>query len=431
MKKTFLFYLVIFLLLSVGVSVAQWIPGAPTTPTNPSVSTPGLTSISDWNSAAINATAAQYCGQLYSDSVTSSTAGGTGGQIVSNVFSGGLTGGGVLSLALLIVVMVLAVLAIVYGVGYGFGIRKMVEFAKTEYLESIFNIVLIVLIAGGFAGVGNVAGFFAGMASASSLSSSYLPPSNIMQLYSGICNNTIKGQVAPAVGNIAKTLLNLPVYTFLQSFTIALTPPAIFSDFSPGVIFKPLYGTNIDYQLIVFLLMPLFLTVFIGITVIFMFFLIYFLFPIFLYAGILLRSFPWTRAAGGALLALFIAFYIVLPVLYYPLLAVAAKQVSSAPNVQCSSQSLGGDCQTPDAIASSGWMNSFFGALGTLGSVFPSPTTLFIELTDGYVSFLAFAVLEFIGFGIALIISFDLLEALGDFLGAPSLQSGRLLERLI
>ena len=50
---------------------------------------------------------------------------------------------------------------------------------------------------------------------------------------------------------------------------------------------------------------------------------------------------------------------------------------------------------------------------------------------DVYISYLAFALLNLIGLAIAFIISFDLLEALGDFLGSPSLTSGRIFERLI
>lgn len=432
MRKILMLYLVAFLLLSMGAVGAQ-----STTATSLSTST----SYGGWTANTANT----YCNELFTDDIPG-LSGNSNGQIVSNAFQGSSTTGSpgglgysVGGLALLIVVCVMLVLAMVYGIGYGFGIRKLVEFAKTEYLESFFNLILILIIAFALGNAGTLSSFFTSIAGVTQLGNTPVP-TNALSLYSGICYNTITAQIAPSVGNLAVTLFNIPVYSFLQgiSFTAAVPPPAsVVLGFS--LTLSPFAGVSLDYQLVTFLLMPVFLMFFIGVTIIFLFFIIFFLFPVFLYAGVLLRSFPWTRAAGGALLALFISFYIVLPALYYPILAFSANQVANAQLPTCSTsgqQSLTGtqgNCQASSGIWS--WVegvlsgaNSFVNGTYTL---IADPGTTFIQLIDAYISFLAFAVFEFVGFSIALIISFDLLEALGDLLGAPSLQSGRLLERLI
>ena len=102
--------------------------------------------------------ASQSCSALYSNQV--SVPGGTTAAIFPSVFVNGNLGLSVGELALAVVLAVFGIIAVAYGVGYGFGIRKLMEFAKAETLESVFNLVLIMVIAGTLAISSNYAGFF-------------------------------------------------------------------------------------------------------------------------------------------------------------------------------------------------------------------------------------------------------------------------------
>lgn len=402
--------------------------------------------------------ATQTCSALYSNQVTLPPTGGsamapTGGgatQVFPSIFVNGNLGLNIAELALLVVLGVFCILALAYGIGYAFGISKLVQFARTEALESVLNIILIGVIAGSLATTASYAGFFGSLASSYSSQPS---PQYGSALYMGICQNIINTQIGPSISTLILTFANIPFYSLISSLSLTTSPatPGL-SNFVPSITFKPLDGVQMYYQLVVFLLLPLSITLFLGVTTNFLLLTIYFLFPAFLYLGVLLRSFPWTRAAGGALLALFISFYIIFPALYYPVTALASSQIYTATNSACVANSPNsgfGTCQSPSLIYS--WFLTNAAGLPTqlstlslsnpLSSVsiltfvaslpFLNPGQVFIQLIDAYISYIATAVLNLIGFSIALLISFDLLEALGDFLGSPSLTSGRLLERLI
>jgi hypothetical protein len=405
-----------------------------------SVSAQSATSSPSAPAGFLGTFATQTCSALYSNQVTLPPTGGsdvapTGGgtaQIFPSVFVNGNLGLNIAELALLVVLAVFCILALAYGIGYGFGISKLVQFARTEALESVLNIILIGVIAGSLAATSSYAGFFGSLASSYSSQPS---PQFGTALYTGICQNIINTQIGPSISTFILTLANLPLYSLIGSLSLTTSPatPGL-SNFVPTITFKPLDGVQLYYQLVVFLLLPLSITLFLGVTTNFLLLTIYFLFPAFLYLGVLLRSFPWTRAAGGALLALFISFYIIFPALYYPVTALASSQIYTATNSACiinSPNSGFGNCQSSSGIYS--WFLTHAISILTfiVSLPFLNPGQVFIQLIDAYISYIATAVLNLIGFSIALLISFDLLEALGDFLGSPSLTSGRLLERLI
>ena len=398
--------------------------------------------------------ASQSCTALYNNQV--SIPGGTTVAIFPSVFVNGNLGLSVGELALAVVLAVFGIIAVAYGVGYGFGIRKLVEFAKAETLESVFNLVLIMVIAGTLVISSNYAGFFGYLTNAySGQTSASQFTGSTNAVYDGLCQNLINTQIGPSISALALTLINLPLYTMISSLSMTVSPalPGL-PNFVPSMTFKPLGGVDLNYQAVVFLLLPIFITLFLGITINLLFLFIFFLFPVFLYLGVLFRSFPWTRAAGGALLALFISFYIVFPALYYPVTILASGQIYTAQNsAACTSFSPNsgfGNCQSPAttygyflqnviggnvAQFSSLLSKSPLAGAGVLAFVaslpYLNPGLVFIQLMDVYISYLAFALLNLIGLAIAFIISFDLLEALGDFLGSPSLTSGRIFERLI
>ncbi len=379
--------------------------------------------------------ASQSCTALYSNQI--SVPGGGTSPMFPSVFVNGNLGLSVGELALTVVLAVFGILALAYGIGYGFGIRKLVEFAKSEALESTFNLILIMIISGTLVISSNYAGFFGYLTNAySGQTGTVQNTGGSSAIYSGLCQNLINTQIGPSVASLALTLINLPLYTLMSSLSLSASPslPGL-SNLVPSVTFKPLSGVDLNYQAVVFLLLPIFVTLFMGITMNLLFLFIYFLFPIFLYLGVLFRSFPWTRAAGGALLALFISFYLVFPALYYPVTVLASGQIYAAQNsavcTPYSPNSGFGSCQAPSTIYSyfTQKVTNILVYIATLPNL--NPGQVFIQLMDVYISYLAFALLNLIGLAIAFIISFDLLETLGDFLGSPSLTSGRIFERMI
>ena len=368
---------------------------------------------------------------------------------VSNAFVKGVFSGGIVSLALLIVLFVVVSLSVVYGIGIGFGINKLTEFAKTEYIESFFNIVLIIVLAGSFMTIGKYAQFFTSLAS-SNLPSTSQPNlgGSVISMYEGICTGLIYSQILPSIGAIYSIYAAQMPYSAISSLKINLNIPALTtgmaSDFIPSFSFGPWEGLNIYGDVLLFEFAPLAMILFLGISVIFLFYLIYFLFPVFLYLGVLLRSFPWTRAAGGSMLALFISFYIIFPALYYPFSVLGNTYLSSLGSASlqqeiCSLMGQIGNCknyQSPGTFSTifnyaSTLFSNFFTASSSILLAFTGPGNLFIVVSETYTNVIAASILKLLGLTIAFIISFDLLEALGDFLGSPSLQSDRVLSRII
>ncbi len=365
---------------------------------------------------------------------------------VSSVFSGsGNPSTSLLTISLAVVALVLVLLSVVYGIGIGFGINKLVTFAKSEYLESFFNIFIILALVGGIAVVGGLSGLFSNISGLGIASTPSGSGGTAYNIYASICTQMIQNQFLPSIVQLFGLSLQQPFYTFAQSLTI--TTPAT-AWWLPQITISPLAGLTLYNEVTIFELSPLFAIVMLSIGVIFLFYVIYFLFPIFLFAGILLRSFPWTRAAGGTLIALFVAFYVVFPGLYLPFSAIQLQQQSTTPSQFCqnavsASVALSGSSPfgpvpplscTPEGITgvfsdifNRGWVfiQAVFGSLLTGGG---GP---FVSNLDLYAGLIASSVLRILGMGIAFLISFDLLEGLGDLLGSPSLQSGRILKRII
>jgi hypothetical protein len=156
-----------------------------------------------------------------------------------------------------------------------------------------------------------------------------------------------------------------------------------------------------------FTIISAFVAIMIGIPLLLFF--IYYLFPFFLYAGVLFRSFPWTRAAGGTLLALFISFYIVFPSLIYPFSVLSTTNLGNAYTAPSLSSS---------TLSINNWEQ--FGSLVRLG-----------PLILAYVGGLSGAILQIAGLVIALVISYDLVEMFGKLLGAPSASGRKMLSKVV
>ena len=198
-----------------------------------------------------------------------------------------------LNLSLLIILVVLTALSLAYAVGIAFGINSLKEFVKKEYVESIFNIVFIVLIVGGLGFAGGAMSFFTNVANVALKSSGMSSPPTITSasdLYLNICANYLNNGIFSSIQGVIYIIPTLYFAKTLQGITITLEPLDIGFEFRPYAgIYPYVQILNLETDLFVLVLglevsMSLVLAT------------IYFLFPIFLYAGILLRSFPWTRA---------------------------------------------------------------------------------------------------------------------------------------
>jgi hypothetical protein len=331
------------------------------------------------------------------------------GSSLDKSLASATTYGGLISISLLLVLLVLMCLGIAYAFGYGFGIDSLKKFTRAEALESAFNLIIIGAIASGLAFANGAVSFLASISSVglSALTPNSVIPSNVPALYLGLCNNYINTGVASVIPDVVSTAAVQGVLAGLQSFNIALEPNYFGFSFSPLAGIQPvvtMMGTQVSF----FMLM---IGVFVSIPL--LLYLVYFLFPVFLYVGVLLRSFPWTRAAGGSMLALFIAFYIVFPSLLYPFSAYISSQFKPL--------SLG-------SLSGAGFSLQSLLTVMPLSSVFGNP--LYAEI-GGFASQATFLAIQLLGLIISLIISLDLMEALGDMLGSPSLQSKKLLSKVI
>ncbi len=333
----------------------------------------------------------------------------------------------ILTISLAIVTTVLVILGITYGIGKAFGIAILIRFTQKEILESIFNLILILLAVGGLAFADKAVSFLSVLSAyATSSTAAQTTVTSAATMYSTLCNNFMSAgldQVSYAVDLI---LVN-SVYSVIQTLTIsiggvggALMPVAVILTPFKGIYpYSQFLSTEINATIGITL-------VYVGVAILAV--VIYGLFPIFFYAGVLLRSIPWTRAAGGALLALFFSFYIVFPSL---LLAFSQIQpqtilISSLPSITPSNVELSSQAFLNNPFAGIEGMG--LTALIDLSAIF---TGNFASTVSQFGSILEYAILQLVGLIVSLLVSFDLLEGLGDLLGAPSLQSNRLLKNVI
>ncbi len=332
-----------------------------------------------------------------------------------------------LGISLIISLLVLSLLGIVYTIGTAFGITKLVTFVKTEYLESIANVAIVVLIIGGIGVFNGSTVFLANLASASTTgaTSSHLGFVSARQLYTNLCTNYQNNIVMNGIYTYVDVFYDLFIYNMIIDFKINVMP----LDF--GIKFGPLYGAQTLRTAVWSEMDITFSIIVMGMLLIFTLFIIYFLFPIFLYAGIALRAFPWTRAAGGALIALFISFYVIFPAFLYAFSSYTFSSASSSSAI-CKS--------APTLCHETGSSNVKLDILGDTFSVLETFVSSFVGFAFGdvmfqnvmqYASTITYIVFQMAGLIISFIIAYDMLEFLGDILGAPSLQSGKLLQKVI
>lgn len=313
-------------------------------------------------------------------------------------------------LSMIIILLVLAAMGIVYAFGIAFNIESLKNFTRTEALESFFNIIVVVLIAGGIGFTQSASSFITNLglaAVAPTQSQPVVAPTTTS--FQNLCEIYMNNGAGTAISGFFGLLPTFIVSSALQYFEIDAQPNGIGFEFKPYAGLWPMQQV-LNQEMDMYLVVAGTLSV-VGMAL----FVIYFVFPIFLYVGILLRSFPWTRAAGGSMLALFICFYVIFPALLYPfsVLAVAPSGALYQP------YSIG-------AVMSQS--TSYIQAAIPLASLLGRAE---VNQISGFAYEISYALLQMFGVAIAFVICFDLIERLGDLLGAPSLQGKLLFSKVV
>lgn len=348
---------------------------------------------------------------------------GSGGVIpYSSILSGQGSGeAALIKLSALIMLTMLLIIAIMYMVSYVFGLDFLKRMANVEFGELLVTGLVVFLFLGSW-----------NLAAASTSSTTFLHVAGTnfgRNIYVEDCTYLAPTSIGLIIGpmlliNVARLILNTAI-----SLKITIEPSFF------GVAFSPLKGyTLLDSVLGTlstitggFVITILAVLVFIGF--------VYGLFPVFLYAGIVLRTLPWTRAAGGAFLGLFVGFYIVFPLALHLLLsgyvtALQTTTINSNPTafnafiVGIAAGAAGGGSSTVSSILSTlaSAATNFIGtsAGGSFG------------LINGYIfyviepaSFTIFAII------ISLILAFEFTEMTGRILGAPSVSAQNIISRIV
>jgi len=294
---------------------------------------------------------------------------------------------GMLVISLILMSAMAALAGICYGIGTGLKFDRLTRFAVSEAAEIAITAIIVVVFLGSFSVVSGVS------------------PGGLFSPGLATFENTCS-ELAGASFNLLPPLLGTVVsydaVSLAQSLEISMEPNSF------GFFIKPLSGlsllTSIMNIFITFLGGLIVLIVGVAVALI----IIYEVFPLFLFAGIVLRTLPVTRAAGGAFLGIFIGFYVFLPLLLnFMLLSVVsipANPTSSLtgflPNAQTYLSGLTG-LFTPASII------SFL-----IGLAAPAMYTLFAV-------------------AVSLLLTFDFAETVGGMLGSPSLNSKHTLRKII
>ena len=323
--------------------------------------------------------------------------------------------------SLLVVVVALLALAMMYAFGYAFGANNIIAMARTGYLQAVLNIIIIVVLFGGVSLISNAVLFLSSLGGAVisstgvSLSSSPLAVTSgitgLHAMYYSICS-TYYNNAETQISNLL--LMGTLTYTdtIISTFTVSIMPNGF------GIEFSPAGGYSIPAISPISFFDPIVTgIVSMEVGIIFLLSIIYYLFPLFLFLGIFLRCIPVTVAAGGALIALFIGFYIFFPALVYPFTAVSFT--CSTP--QCSSAN---PIQYDVQLGSQSILTAF--PLSPALSLDPIAPTM-----DYFSRLIAESFFQILGIIIAFLIAYTLMEAFADLLGAPSLEGKTMLRNIV
>jgi hypothetical protein len=332
-------------------------------------------------------------------------------------YSGAWNYAGMSSIILLIVTLDFGVMAVAYAIGMGFQIQSLTNFAKTEMLEGVFNVAILATIGFAVISVYPAMVFFLNVAQLNTAAP--VIPASTGGIYVSLCNDISTNIINSGFNNWIGLTGTLFLANTLQSVNVLAIPN------SYGYAYQPFAGLALLVQLLWDDQTAFFGTMFFGMFLVVMLFVIYYLFPIFLYVGLALRAFPWTRAAGGSFVAMFIAFYVIFPALMLPFVTnTSAIGVCNPPmsgsgyvNPLCNPGSFSG--HSLKSILTFTFASNF-----NFGEVYYDDVVAFV---DGF-----FTIgLNMFGLVIALLISYEIVEKIGSILGAPSMSAQRALSRIL
>ncbi len=325
----------------------------------------------------------------------------------------------VLSTSLLLATTVLSFIGVLYGVGYAFKLTKLSNFAKTEYIESVANIVLIIAMWGGMGLIAQVLTFSTNfgisvVAPVTQVNTPFIINTPV-DLFSAICVNYGQGFTSQIV-NFAQLKMLTIVYSALNKISFSISTP---NTLPASVSFKysPVAGI-MGIMLIVVgqitkYMLPLMMAQ--G-GIIFFLAMIYYLFPLLLYLGLFLRAFPWTRPAGGALVALFISFYIFFPAIVFPFSAFTSSSV--IPTIS-------------GTVLTTMSLQSIVDLMNSLVSNILNGGGLFAFLLEQGTATMIYSVIQLVALIVGFLICLDVVQEFGKLLGAPSTKADTVFKRLL
>jgi len=376
---------------------------------------------------------------LYSQGFCSGTTTGSGAQNANTngIIGAPLLGGSaqatqgvstVVAYTCLIMLVVLLAMAILYMISTVANLPGLTNTVKSELAEVAATGIVIAVCFGGFFAASQLGGANSGLAFSG-------PSKNIFVQDCAILSGASTALVAPSfLLSVTDSFLNQTV----ANTRVTLQPSGF------GFSIQILKGLQMLPSTIDPLLSATSLISIALLSVTFLLGLIYSLFPIFLYAGIVLRAFPWTRAAGGVFIAVFIGFFMVFPILLYVTLnnfgVVTVQRIN---NYTAQSNNAVGNFISGNVFVTNSFVSSA-SAPGTIGGLMKglwamepvclasTPALQCHGLVNGYINaFLEPSFFTILGVIFSLVITLDITDVLADLLGAPTLQAATLLGKVL
>ncbi|MGC8622589.1 MAG: hypothetical protein ACP5UC_01335 [Candidatus Micrarchaeia archaeon] len=316
-------------------------------------------------------------------------------------------------LSVLAMTIMIMVAGITYAIGTAFKLDKLVRFSKAEIGEIFITAIIVFAIIGTFKLASSVSP--TSPPTSALTSTSFFSDSAFVNSCTSAANVSI-GEMPSALG----LMLQNSIISFFRSLRISIEPNhfgVAFSPFAGFSLISSVIGIMVDLAWSFVLLMA-------GVAM--FLFIIYSFFPIFFFAGVVLRTIPWTRAAGGAFLGIFIGFFIVFPLLMEFALNIGANTIFQSSCALSAGTSLGSCLQSQTTLTSTTF-DSFTSVISAPADVVDGSHLIGMFVAD----VISPAIYSIIGTIISILITIDFSETMGDFLGAPSLRSADVLRKLI
>lgn len=324
-----------------------------------------------------------------------------------------------------VIMTILIIMGILYMVGSILNMSSLKERVKGELLETIGTLIIIIIFIGGT--------YSSIFLAAQSISGGAI--TNERSVFVDDCAILTGSSISLIPAMLTFSIIKY-VMSAAQSITIKVEPNNFGFEISPlaGLSFSIAAMNQISSITSLMLLFML--------SVVFLLSLVYSLFPLLLYVGIFLRAIPWFRAMGGALIAMFIGFYILFPMLLLVTLGgFSSFYISISGTYNSAAYTQGSqNAITTNTIGtftgtisdSNNFAYSIYYAMSSIGDIFGSVFGLnTYGLINNYIikvfepSFLAI-----IDIVVAFVVSFDFADLLAKLLGSSSYSSQSFISKM-